>query len=474
MLSAWLNIGADHFTLTNTPQEPSLLQALVCIAGIFLTIAVGLLKFEISIHVLIFVCLIWTSIHAAYLNRNFSAIQRMMSDSIYHALPAIYIFMLMGMVIASFMHSGTIASLIYYGLSLLTPSIFLSVGLVLCCVMSIATGTSWGTVGTIGVVLMGIADAIHIPIFLAAGMVVSGATFGDKLSPLSDTTNLAAMTAGVGLYQHIYAMLYTTVPSFILALGIFSAIGWQYAESEIPIEHISAIQLALANLFHLNLWITLLPLFCMLVLSFLRFSPIVSMTCSIVIAMMIAILYQGKPMVEVLNALWLNTTANTGLESIDALLGRGGLYSMAWTLLLSLMALALGGMLYQAKFLSVLISSFINKIRRVSTLIATTIMAGFVSNLGMGEAYISIILNCQLFKALYTKLNLNPAILSRSVEEGTTVTTPLIPWTTAGAFYAATLGIAVLDYAPYAFFNLLNPIVSVGMAILGLGLLTRK
>lgn len=457
--------------MTKSPREPALLQALICIVGIFLTIAVGLLMVEISIHVLVFLCIIWVSTHTAYLNYSYTDIQRMMSDSIHHALPAIYIFILMGMVIASFMSSGTIASLIYYGLSLLTPSIFLSVGLVLCCLMSIATGTSWGTVGTIGVVLMGIADAIHIPIFLAAGMIVSGATFGDKLSPLSDTTNLAAMTAGVGLYQHIHAMVYTTLPSFILALGLFSAIGLQFAESAIPIEQISEIQIALANLFHLDLWITLLPLVCMLVLSLLRFSPAICMTCSIAIAVIISILYQDKPIVEVLNVLWLNIPANTGIENIDALLGRGGIYNMAWTLILSIMALALGGVLYQAKFLTVLINSFINKIRRISTLVATTITAGFVSNLGMGEAYISIILNCQLFKALYTKLDLNHAILSRSVEEGTTVTTPLIPWTTTGAFYAATLGVAVLDYAPYAFFNLLNPIVSVLMAILGIGLL---
>lgn len=182
---------SNQLTLTKLPREPSRLHALICIVGIFLTIALGLLMAGISIHVLIFVCIIWVSIHAAYLNYSYTDIQRMMSDSIHNALPAIYIFILMGMVIASFMYSGTIASLIFYeNLSLLTPTIFLPIGLILCCLMSVATGTSWGTVGTVGVVLIGIADAIHIPIFLAAGMIVSGATFGDKLSPLSDTTNL--------------------------------------------------------------------------------------------------------------------------------------------------------------------------------------------------------------------------------------------------------------------------------------------
>jgi NhaC family Na+:H+ antiporter len=340
--------------------------------------------------------------------------------------------------------------------------------------MSVATGTSWGTAGTVGVVLMGIGDAIGIPLPLVAGMIVSGATFGDKLSPISDTTNLAAMSAGTNLYRHIGTMLYTTIPTFLIVLGIFIFWGMQYGDSTLPRDHIDEIRTALAGAYQLNLWITLLPLLLMFGLSIKRYAAEVSMTCSIVLAMLIAIVYQGKDSVDVINALWLNSAGTTGIEHIDDLLGRGGVYSMAWTLLLSIMALALGGILHHAGFLRVLLVHIIARIRRISTLIATTIASGLIGNMAMGEAYISIILNCQLFKGAYQERGLDRAILSRSVEEGSTLTTGLIPWTTAGTFYVATLGIPTLDYAPYALLNLLNPLVSIGMTLLGIGLLQSK
>jgi NhaC family Na+:H+ antiporter len=398
----------------------------------------------------------------------------MMDDGITRALPAIYIFLLIGMVIASFMQSGTIASLLYYGLDWLSPGIFLAAGLVLCSFMSVATGTSWGTVGTIGVVLIGIGDAMGIPLPLVAGMIISGATFGDKLSPVSDTTNLAAMSAGTNLYRHIGSMLYTTIPTFIIVLIIFIIWGMQYDGVLLPRNHIDEIRTALTGTYRLDPGVTLLPLLLMLGLSVKRYTAEVSMSCSIVLAMLIAIVFQDRDGIDVINALWLNSAVATGVESLDALLGRGGMYGMAWTLLLSIMALALGGILHQAGFLRVLLVSIIARIQRISTLIATTIVSGLLGNMAMGEAYISIILNCQLFKGAYQEKGVDRAVLSRSVEEGSTLTAGLIPWTTAGTFYTATLGIATLDYAPYALLNLLNPLISIGMALLGVGLLSSK
>lgn len=453
--------------------KPSFFQAMVCILGVFLMISLGLFVWEIHIHALIFICLLWVGVHAAWLGYSFIDIQHMMNRGINSALPAIYIFILIGMVIASFMQSGTIASLLYYGLQLLNPVVFLVSGLILCSLMSVATGTSWGTVGTIGVVLMSIAEVIGIPLAIVAGVVVSGATFGDKLSPMSDTTNLAAMSAGTHLYRHIHAMLYTTIPAYVLTLIIFIFLGLHYSDYTLPTEEITAIQTVLNDTFQLNPLITLMPLLCMLGMSIKKYAPAISMSCSIVLAMGIAIFFQERSPVEVFNALWLNTPGTTGIENVDTLLGRGGISSMAWTLLLSLMALALGGILHHAKFLSVILENLIVRIKRIRTLIATTIATGLVSNMGMGEAYLSIILNCQLFKDAYHKAQLDSSMLSRTVEEGATMTTALIPWTTAGAFYAATLGIPVLDYAPYAFLNVLNPIVSVVMASLGIGLLRR-
>ncbi len=463
--------GTPLEELVAEQRAPSFLHATFCFAGVLLLISLGLFVFQVNLHVLIFLALIWSGLHASGLGYSFAAIRRMMDDGIVKALPAIYIFLLIGMVIASFMQSGTIASLLYYGLDWLNPGIFLAAGLILCSLMSVATGTSWGTAGTIGIVLIGIGDAMGIPLPLVAGMIISGATFGDKLSPISDTTNLAAMSAGTNLYRHIGSMLYTTIPTFTIVLVIFSVWGMQYRGNALPANHIDEIRAVLSDAYRLDLWVTLLPLLLMFGLSVKRYAAEISMSCSVLLAMLIAIVYQGKDGVDVVNALWLNSPGTTGIESIDHLLGRGGVYSMAWTLLLSIMALALGGIMHHAGFLRVLLTHIIARIQRIGTLIAATIASGLIGNMAMGESYISIILNCQLFKEAYREKALDRAVLSRSVEEGSTLTTGLIPWTTAGTFYATTLGVPTLDYAMYALLNLLSPLVSIGMAALGIGLL---
>lgn len=456
---------------------PSVTHSVICFAGNLVMISLGLFVFEISLHILLFLCLVWTAGHTRLLGHDFVQIRAMMNAGIASALPAIYIFMLIGLVIASFMQSGTVAALIHYGLDLLTPSWFLAAGLVLCSIMSVATGTSWGTAGTLGVVLIGIGGAMGIPLPLVAGMIVCGATFGDKLSPVSDTTNLAAMSANTSLFRHIGSMLYTTTPAFLVSLMIFIVLGWSYADNTLPVADIEAIKQALASTYRLNLLITLLPLLVMLTLSLRRYPAEVAMTASIFTAVMVAMFYQAQSPVAVLNSLWSNVPGTTGIASLDELLGRGGLLSMSWTLLLSLMALALGGMLFRAGFLQALLEGLIARVKSTLGLVASTIGAGIMGimgNMAMGEAYITIILNSQLFRRAYEEKGLDNAVLSRSVEEGSTMSTGLIPWTTAGAFYAATLGVPVLEYLPYAFLNYLNPLIGILFAGLGIGLFARR
>lgn len=458
---------------TKVQPLPSLAQAALCFSLVVVIIAVGLFAFAIDLHSLMFLCILWAGINTHRLGYCYSEIRSLMGSAISRALPAIYIFILIGMVIASFMHSGTIATLMYYGLDWLTPSLFLAVGMLLCALMSLATGTSWGTVGTLGVVFIGVGGAMGIPLPLVAGMIVCGATFGDKMSPISDTTNLAAMSAETSLYRHIYAMIFTTAPSFLLALLIFIFIGSGFRDGNIAGAEITSIQQALDNTYRLSPFITLIPLIVLATLSIRRVPAEITMSVSVVVAALVAILYQGANPVTVLNALWTNTPGTTGIANLDELLGRGGIYSMSWTLLLALMALTLGGLLHGAGFLNVLLAGIIARVERTAALIATTICSGLIGNMAMGEAYISIILNCQLFRAKYEEHGLDKAVLSRSVEEGSTLTTGLIPWTTAGAFYTATLGVPVLDYLPYAFFNYLNAVVSITMAALGIGLLGK-
>lgn len=459
---------------TTSPSTPSPTQAILCFGVVIAIIAIGLFAFGIDLHSLMFLCLIWATLNARLLGHTSAGIRQLMSSAISRALPAIYIFILIGMVIASFMHSGTIATLMYFGLDWLAPGSFLAVGMLLCALMSMATGTAWGTAGTLGVVFIGIGGAMSIPLPIVAGMVICGATFGDKLSPISDTTNLAAMSADTDLYRHIYSMLFTTAPSFLLALIIFSIIGLGYGDSSFVGDEIGSIRQALADTYRLSPLITLIPIMLLAILSIRRVPAEITMSLSVLAAVVIAVAYQGESPVTVLNALWANTPGSTDIDSLNDLLGRGGISSMSWTLMLALMALALGGILHGAGFLSALLAGIISRVRNVAALMATTICSGFVGNLAMGEAYISIILTCQLFRGKYEELGLDKALLSRSVEEGSTLTTGLIPWTTAGAFYGATLGVPVLDYVPYAFFNYLNAVVSIAMAALGIGLLRRQ
>lgn len=209
-LTAMENVQTAMVDLPARQPAPSFRQAIVCFSGILFLMAFGLFVYQISLHVLIFLVLVWVGLQARVLGYSFVAIRNMMDEGIIKALPAIYIFMLIGMIIASFMQSGTIASLLYFGLDWLDPSLFLAAGFVVCSLMSITTGTSWGTAGTIGVVLIGLGESMGIPLPLVAGMIVSGATFGDKLSPVSDTTNLAAMSAGTHLYRHIGSMYHAS------------------------------------------------------------------------------------------------------------------------------------------------------------------------------------------------------------------------------------------------------------------------
>lgn len=450
-------------------KTSSLPHAILVFLTLVTMISVGFFKMGMSLHIVLYLVLIWVAINARMLGHTFGDIRRMMNKSISRSLSAIYVFLLIGMVIASFMKSGTVVALIYYGLDWITPQWFLPVGLILCAFMSLATGTSWGTVGTLGVVFIGIGTVLNIPLPLVAGMVISGATFGDKLSPISDTTNLAAMSTDTDLYEHIRSMLFTTIPTFLIVLVVFAYMGYG-VDKTASFAEIKNIRNILAANFNLNPFITFIPIVVLFILSMKRFAAEVTMTASILVASLIAILYQDNSVTAVANALWENKRGDTGTEMIDDLLGRGGLYSMAWTLLLSMMAIAMGGILHSAGFLKVLLEGIISRIKRAGSLVASTISTAIIGNLAMGETYIVIILNSQLYKKAFLDKGVKSSVLSRSVEEGSTLTTALIPWSTTSIFYVATMGVQTLDYAPYALLNYFNPILAIVFAYLGIAL----
>ena len=455
------------------PQEPGFLQSLLCFGGVIVTVIAGLLWLGISLHSLLLIALVWVAGHAAFLGFHFREIKSAMISGIERGLGAIFIFFLIGVLIAALIEGGTIGGLIYYGVDLLHPAIFLPAGLVLCSLMSLATGTAWGTIGTIGVVLMGLGGALGIPLPLVAGMVVSGASFGDKMSPVSDTTNLAAMSAETDLYAHIKSMMYTTVPTYVICLIMFTFVGLSYSGQTLSAQELLELKQHLATEFAISP-LTLLPLIVLLVLSIRRTPAEISMLGSVATAVVLAVAMQDRTATEVLNSLHSGYVADTGLERLDVLLSRGGITSMMWTMSLALLALSLGGILDRAGFVRVLLSGLLERIKRSASLMATTIGGGVVSNMSMGEAYLSIIFGGQIFKDAYEKDNLEKHMLSRCLEEGATLSTSLIPWTTSGAFITGVLAMSPLEYAPWAFFNYVNPLLSVILAYMGFGIFRQR
>lgn len=450
--------------------DPSILSAAITVATVVLLISIGLVVFQADLHVLMAAALLIVSLSAmSFARRTPEDIGRAMAQGIWEAKGALLIFVLIGALIAALMASGTVATLIDAGLRLIQPGWFLPAALVLCCLMSIATGTAWGTAGTAGVVLMGIGAASGLPLPLVAGVVVSGACFGDKMSPISDTTNLAAMAARTDLYQHIRSMVMTTGPTFVLVLIGYGLAGRYVGAKVIPADDLRVFSDAIGSSYVLG-WVTLIPLAVMVGLSLLRVDARLSMTASIVSAGVVAVLVQHVAVGDWLQALWRPAGVHTGVAVLDELFERGGVTSMWWTLLLSLEALALGGVLSRFGYIRVLIHGMLGAIQRVGSLVSATIIGAFLCNIGMGEAYMSIILGGQLFCEKYEAMGVDSAVLSRSLEEGATLTTPLIPWTTAGIFFAATLGVPTLSFLPYAWLNLLNPVVGIAFAYLGWGL----
>ena len=450
-------------------RDPRFFHALLTFSCIVTIICVGLFFLSTSLHSLMLGCIIVAVISSVRLGYSYLEVREAMNEGIRGALTAIYIFIMIGVLIAALIESGTLATLIYFGITFIEPAYFLPGGLLLCSLMSIATGTSWGTVGTAGVILMGIGAAMGFPLPIVAGVVVSGACFGDKMSPVSDTTNLAAMSAGTTLYQHIRSMCYTTVPVYCLVLAFFTWTGMDYSSHALPVSELKTLTGGLEQTFTIS-WLTVLPLAVMLLLSGAKAPAEVAMMTASLVCVVLAVTLQEREFGVVLNSLFSGSDIRSGVASLDELLARGGITSMMWTLSLALMALALGGILNQFGFLRVLVSGLLQRVKRGASLVGTTICACFIGNISMGEAYMSIILGGQLFGNAYDQKELDRSVLSRSLEEGATLTMAIIPWTTGGAFFASALGVPVLEYAPWALLNWLNPLVSIVFAFIGIGL----
>jgi NhaC family Na+:H+ antiporter len=390
------------------------------------------------------------------------------------SLGAVLILLVVGSLIGSWILAGTVPTMIYYGLGLLSPSIFFAAACVICAFVSLATGSSWTTAGTVGVALIGIATAQGLNLGLAAGAVISGAYFGDKMSPLSDTTNLAPAMAGTDLFTHIRHMVWTTLPSILLALLLFAILGFT-GTAPTDTSSVAGIQQAIAAQFNVGLHV-LLPVIVVLGLVIGKVPAFPALLIGALTGCVFALLFQQDAVlayvgqtdlprsVALLKGAWMSLFDGfklaSGNAALDELLSRGGMSSMLSTVWLILSAMMFGAVMETTGKLQRIAVTILGTVRGTGSLIAATLATSVGMNVIASDQYIAIVLPGRMFRAEYKRRGLHPKNLSRSLEDAGTLTSPLVPWNTCGAFMAQTLGVATFVYAPYAFFNWINPLVA--------------
>lgn len=381
-------------------------------------------------------------------------------------LPAILIIMGVGMLIGAWIIAGTVPTILYYGFSIFTPSSFLFSVCLICAIISVATGTSWGTVGTVGLAMMGIGLGLGIPAYFTGGAIVSGAFFGDKMSPLSDTTNLTPAAAEVELWDHIRGMLPTTVPAMVTALAIYAWIGMSYGDANVDITSVQTIQASLADNYNLSI-ITLSPAIVVVIAAVMKKPAIPTVLSGVFVASLVAFFMQGVGVSDIFNVLQNGFVSDTGFEVVDKLLTKGGLMSMTWIITLTILALAFIGTLEHYGTLQAIMAKINRFISSRLGLILTTYSSVLGVNVIIGDVYTSVVLPGRLLKDKYKEMGYKRTTLTRAVEDAGTLLSPLIPWNVGGSFVAATLGIATLTYAPFAFACWLSPLFGLLWAFLG-------
>jgi NhaC family Na+:H+ antiporter len=414
---------------------------------------------------------------AVYLGNSWSYIRTRIVKSISSAMPSILILLLIGALAGTWMISGVVPAMIYYGLKIFHPSIFLFATVVISGIVSLATGSSWSTIATIGIALIGIGKTLGLSEGIIAGAVISGAYFGDKMSPLSDTTNLAPAMAGTDLFTHIRYMTITTVPSIAISLIIFLVIGFTYDFSSAGAD-VSSVLSAIEGRFNINGWLFIVPAF-LVTIIILKIPPLPSILAGSLAGAVFAIIFQPHLLYEVsgittsffkasyiavMQAIYGSVSINTENAVVNELLSSTGMAGMLNTIWLIISAMIFGGTMESAGLLVKITSSVIRWAKSTGSLVATTIGTSIFFNITASDQYIAIVVPGRMFAETYRKRGFKPEVLSRTLEDGGTITSVLIPWNTCGATQSRVLGVPTLEYLPFAFFNYINPFVSIFIA----------
>lgn len=446
--------------MTENKKRIKLGFALLPVAFLIAALSVTIGLFKQDPHIAIIIAAAVAAAVAVFHGHPWKEIQDGMVHGITLAMGAVLILMIVGMMIGTWIQGGIVPTMIFYGLKVLSPGLFLVATLIICSIVSLGTGSSWSTAGTVGVALIGVGRGLGIPVAMVAGAIVSGAYFGDKMSPLSDTTNLAPAVAGTDLFSHIRHMVYTTVPGYVLSLILYGVIGAQFAGGIIDSQNIQTILTTLKSNFFIHP-ILLLPPVLVIIMVIKKVPPLPALLGGTILGGIFAMAAQSQSLAGVIQAAKSGFVSETGVAMVDDLLTRGGLDYMMNTVALIICALSFGGIMEKTGMLDSLARALLKRVRTTGSLVATTVLSCLGMNIIASDQYMAIVIPGRMYKRAFDERGLHPKNLSRALEDSGTLTSPLIPWNSCGAFMGATLGVNPLVYLPFAFLNLANPIVSI-------------
>lgn len=467
---------------------PKLWEALITMGVLVAALAVGIIIFGVDPHVPMFLGVIGAVLMSLHLGYKWEEIEKSMMDGIYKALQSVMILIIVGILIGVWIDAGVVPSMVYYGLKILKPSIFFIAVVLICSITSLATGTSWGTMGTMGVAFMGIGFGLGMNPAMTAGAIISGAYFGDKMSPLSDTTNLAPAMAGTDVMTHVKAMMIPTATVYGITLVIFGILGFsQYHGGSADLTRVeefsNALNAAQGGVFHINPLLLLPPLIVIVAVA-MKIPAIPGITLGIIAGAILGLIFQpdctlgslfqfgidgysfSDELLEKLAGMCSEDTQYT----MTRLLESGGIMGMMFSVSMTIIAMMFGGIMEYTHQLEVIVNELKKLAKGPAGLVTLTEATCLVSNATMPEQYISIVVPGSMYSEEYEKMGLHPSVLSSSLEGAGTVTSALIPWNTCGVFIKDTLDISTAAYAPFAFFNWMMPLATIIFAFLGITL----
>ncbi|ADM38355.1 malate-H+/Na+-lactate antiporter MleN [Bacillus spizizenii] len=440
---------------------PTLFEIII-VLGSFLALVMSFTVFlDLPIQLALFISWFIAMILGIRLGYSYKDMQNAILNGISNGLEAVLILVSVGALIGTWIAGGIVPTLIYYGLEFIHPSIFLLATLIICSIMSVATGTSWGTVGTAGIAMIAIGEGLGLPLPLVAGAILSGAYFGDKLSPLSDSTVLASSLSKVDVLDHVRAMLFLSVPAYVITAILFTITGFMYGGKNIDLDKVEFLKSSLQNTFDIHIWM-LIPAAIVIILLAMKKPSMPVIVIGALLGAVWAVVFQGMNPADAIATAYNGFSIKTDVEFLNGLLNRGGIVGMLGSLVVIIFGLGFGGLLEKLGVLKVIVSMFEKKLTSPGNVTLSTLIVAFLANIFGCAMYVSLILTPKIMENSYDRLNLDRRVLSRNSEVGGTLTSGMVPWSDNGIYMAGILGVSTFSYLPFMWLSF----VAIGLAII--------